>query len=418
MNQLTVITSYPEKGLVHGIKTVGVASYAKNTLLSLSKAFNNKLDIIVLAERLPGQKKNYKEKNITVNRCWQRNSWFLCVQLFKQIKKIKTKKVLIEFEMAMMGNPSKNILLPFLLSALKLIGKEVFIAIHQVVLDFEEMSGHLGTKRKSVKNKLLSLFSRVFFSLTVRLSSKTIVFEEFLKNRLAKISPSKKIFVIPHGVEAQKTTIDKSFARKRLNLKSSDFVVVIFGYLAWYKGTDWLTDRVTSGLSNNPNKNIKLIIAGGPNPNHKGKPFYQKYIENIKNTAKNHPKNITLTGFVEEKNINTYYQAADVMIYPYRTGISSSGPLAMAFTNQRPFLLSNPLSQLLDTKDIAEGMEKLKIKKGDISFSFGKNNFCDKLENIKSNSELQKKLSSLGKQISAKRSWQNIGIMYKKIIYE
>jgi len=418
MNRLAVITSYPEKGLVHGKKTVGVASYAKNTLLSLSRAFKGSLDITVLAEKLPDQKQTYKEKNISVDRCWQRNSWFLYGQLFKKIKKLNSKKILIEFEMSMMGGPAKNIFLPFFIFVLRLMSKEVFVVVHQVVLDFEEMSGHLGTKEKSVKNVILSFSSKLFFSLLVRSSSKTIVFEQFLKERLATISSAKKIIVIPHGVETKVAIGSKAAARKKLNLNSSDFVIAIFGYLAWYKGTDWLIEEVASHLFKNPKEKIKLVVAGGPNPNHKDKGFYQKYIDNIETVAKKFPDNITLTGFIDEKDINFYYQAADIMIYPYRTGMSSSGPLAMAFTNQKPFLLSAPLSQLLNTADIAKQMEGLKIKKENVSFSLNEQYFWDKLGKIKNNSMLQDRLSSLGKRIVADRGWENIGKMYRRAIYE
>jgi glycosyltransferase involved in cell wall biosynthesis len=414
---LIVVSSYPEKGLVHGIKTVGVASYAKNTLLYLSKAFGEKINITVLAEKLPRQENFYKEKNITVNRCWQRNRWTSWYQIFKEIKKQNSKKILFEFEMAMMGDPSKNILLPLFLLILKLSGKKVYVVIHQVVLNFEEMSGHLGIKNKSLKNKALSIFSRLFFSLTVYLSFMTIVFEQFLKDRLAKISSKKKIVVIPHGVEKDRLMINKEKARKKLGYQNSDFIMAIFGYLAWYKGTDWLAEIVSEKIKTNPQTNIRLIIAGGPNPNHKNKSFYQKYLKNLETIAKKHPE-ISITGFVDQKDITAYYQAADVMVYPYRTGMSSSGPLAMAFTNHKPFLVSEPLSQLLDTADIINEMRKSELKKNDLSFSLDEKSFWTKIENLQNNKQLAKKLSLLSEKIAQKRSWKNIGLMYKKLIYE
>jgi len=417
MENLIVVSSYPEKGLVHGIKTVGVASYAKNTLLSLSKAFGEKINITVLAEKLPKQENLYKEKNITVKRCWQRNSWTSWYQIYKEIRKQKCKKILFEFEMAMMGSPAKNIFFPLFLLILKLSGKQVYVVIHQVVLNFEEMSGHLGTKDKSFKNKLLSIFSKLFFSLAVRLSFRTIVFEQFLKDRLATISPMEKIVVIPHGVEKDKITTNKGKARKKFGYKDSDFIMAIFGYLAWYKGTDWLAEIVSEKIKTSPQTNIRLIIAGGPNPNHKNKSFYQKYLKNLETIAKKHPE-ISITGFVDQKDITAYYQAADVMVYPYRTGMSSSGPLAMAFTNHKPFLVSEPLSQLLDTADILNEMRKSELKKNDLSFSLDEKSFWTKIENLQNNKQLAKKLSLLGHEITQSRSWDNIGLMYKKLLYE
>ena len=57
---LLIITSYPPQGHIHAQKTVGIASYTKNTLLALTKAMkkHERLDkITVLAEQLKGEKK-------------------------------------------------------------------------------------------------------------------------------------------------------------------------------------------------------------------------------------------------------------------------------------------------------------------------------------------------------------------------
>ena len=71
---LLVISSYPEKGQIHGTKTVGVGNYTKATLLSLIKK-NPELKIKVLAEIL-GEQEEYTENKIFVNRSWKRRSIF------------------------------------------------------------------------------------------------------------------------------------------------------------------------------------------------------------------------------------------------------------------------------------------------------------------------------------------------------
>ena len=70
---LIVITSYPEKGVVHSAHTVGVASYSKNLLQSIKTQYPQ-LQIIVLAERLAAcQQCEYLDNGIIVRRCWKRN---------------------------------------------------------------------------------------------------------------------------------------------------------------------------------------------------------------------------------------------------------------------------------------------------------------------------------------------------------
>lgn len=413
---LIAISSYPKKGQLHGSGTVGVASYTKNTLLALSKAAKKPPSIVVLAEILPGEEKEYQENNVRVVRCWQRNSWLAYWRILNQLQKSKTKKILIEFEMAMFGNPAINIFFPLLLFILRLIGKETSVVFHQVVLDFGTMTGHFGEKPSVLKIKILSLSSKIFFKLVGIFSNKIIVFEEFLKKRLSTIINSQRIIVIPHGVEPAKEIVNQQKARKDLKIGENDFVLEIFGFIAWYKGTDWLIDQFSNYLEKNPEANLKLIIAGGPNPNHLNKPFYQKYVNSIESMAKKNPKNISIAGFIDEKKIPLFHQAADLMIFPYRTGMSSSGPLALTFTYQKPFLVSQSLAELLETDDISKNLNKLKLSSGEISFSLDRKSFWGKVEAIRNDQTLKEKISKLGRVISNDRSWQNIGRAYYHLL--
>ena len=62
MNKLLVISSYPPKGTLHGNKYSAVASYTKNTLNSIDKASNKKIEYLVLADILD-KSEEYKEDN-------------------------------------------------------------------------------------------------------------------------------------------------------------------------------------------------------------------------------------------------------------------------------------------------------------------------------------------------------------------
>jgi len=451
-SNLIVITSYPEQGLVHGIITVGVASYAKNTLLSLSEAAGGNLNIVVLAEKLSGQKSKYQEKNITVIRCWQRNSWFVYFSLIKNIAKQKAESVLIEFEMAMFGNPAINIPFPAFLLLLRLLRKKTTVVLHQVVLNFDEMSGQIGEKQSGLKTKILSILAKYFYKSILKTASQVIVFEEFLKQRLLGLANLGNIFVVPHGVEIKTILPDQKKSKNKLRLGENDFVIIMFGYLAWYKGTDWLVSTISHYLDHSADKNIdthgqargtlvdpaeggektdqfihglnrgildpvlKLIVAGGPNPNHLDKAYYQKYLRSLDLLAKRHPNNIKITGYVNEKDINSYYQAADLVVFPYRASMSSSGPLAFAYTNRIPFLVSEKLAELFDTKDAYQNLKSLKIKKEQLSFRLDENDFWQKVDCLRNDINLQNKLGDLCKKITISRSWKKIGEQYLKIL--
>src|SRR5258708_1170375 len=83
---LLVISSYPPFGETHNKKVVGIASFTKNTLSSLSRLNEGKFKARVLAEVLDNEK-NYKENNVEVLRVWKRGSIFAFPSLLKKIYK-------------------------------------------------------------------------------------------------------------------------------------------------------------------------------------------------------------------------------------------------------------------------------------------------------------------------------------------
>ncbi|MFA5828633.1 MAG: glycosyltransferase [Candidatus Shapirobacteria bacterium] len=402
---LVVVTSYPPQGQVHGKGTVGVASYAKNTLLAISRQKPN-IQITILAEILPNQPLEYRENNIHVVRCWQRNSFLAFFQILKKISQIPTTNTLIEFEMAMLGSPLLNVFFPLFLLILKVSGKITTVVLHQVVLNFSEISGHIGQKKDSPLNPILSFFAAVFYKLVIKIADRIIVFEQFLKDRLDP--DNSKIVIIPHGVEPKKLYLKPE--------KSSSFTITTFGFLAWYKGTDWIAKTFSDYLDKHPKSRLRLVIAGGPNPNHLDKEYYQEYLKKITVSADKHPTSIVQTGFVNENDIIKYYSESDLIILPYRVGMSSSGPLSLAFTYHKPFMVSAPIAPILKTKDIADSFKLFHLKTNQVTFSLNSKNFFHRLLALKNSPVKLDHLSLLSQKISQSRAWSQIGKMYLKTL--
>lgn len=415
---LIVVSSYPRVGTLRGRDTVGVADYTKQTLTSLPEH----LKILVLAEKLKDEPRVATENNIQVIRCWQRNHPLSLLSIFSHILKSPTKKVLFEFEMAMLGDPWMNLFFVKLLFLLKLFNQKVTVVLHQVVLDFNEMSGHIGQKKNSPLNSILNSLAKIFYRLVTLFSHQIIVFEQFLKDRLDK--NNSKIVVIPHGVEiidAVKVTNgaqrSKAISRKESSTgntftSKNDFVITIFGYLAWYKGTDWIVNTLSSYFDHHPKSKIKLIVAGGPNPNHLDKLYYQKYLSELNNTASKHSQKIQITGFVDEKDIKKIYQVSDLIVLPYRVGMSSSGPLSIAFTHYKAFFVSEKIAPILNTSDINHIFLQHHLSQNAASFSLNSKDFLKKIIQLQKNQKLQHELASISQEISSARSWDNISHQY------
>lgn len=419
---LIVVSSYPRVGTLRGRDTVGVADYTKQTLISLPKHLN----ILVLAEKLKDEPIISTENNIQIIRCWQRNHPLSLLSIFFHIIKSPRNKILFEFEMAMLGNPWMNLFFVKLLLLLKIFQKNVTVVLHQVVLDFNEISGHIGQKKNSQINTLLNLFAKIFYRLVILFSYKIIIFEQFLKDRLDK--NNSKITVIPHGVEMtdnKSETINFSARNERdpqsgspkvvstAKIKlSNNFTITIFGYLAWYKGTDWIVDAFASYFDHHPKSKLKLIVAGGPNPNHLDKPYYQEYLSKLNSTTSKHPQNIQITGFVDEKDIEKYYKQSDLIILPYRVGMSSSGPLSIAFTYHKPFFVSDKIAPILNTSDISHIFQKHSLSPKIVSFSLDSKDLVQKIIRLKNNPKLQQEFTLISREISSARSWNNISQQY------
>jgi len=405
--KLVVITSFPPKGIIHDKSVVGIASYAKNTLLGLKK-YKKELDITVLAEIL-NQKENYEDEDILVKRAWKRASFGIFPRLLKEIFALKdTKDVLIEFEVAMFGDFPHLLPFPVFLLLLKLMGKKITIVSHQVIPDIAALSGHLNLESK-FKTHLLNFCIHSFYRIMLLLAFQTIVFDKTLKDNLSHFGSSTKIKVVPHGVEEFKNPVSRSEACKKLNFSENDFVLLYFGYLAWYKGADWLVDEY---IKLKKDTQIKLIMAGGPNPNHANKTYYQEYIQKIEaECAKN---DIILTGFVKEEDISLYFQASDLIVLPYRTLMSASGPLSIAFSFQKPFLVSEALAPMFETEDIKEVLDELKIDKNDLIFS---SDFKDKIKKFQTEPDFGKKTEELSKVLAQKRNWNEIGKTYYETLF-
>lgn len=412
MKKIVFITSYPEKGLTHGKKTVGVASYAKNTVNSI-RNLDNKSKIFVLAEKLDGQAQNYRENGINIVRCWKRNSLLFPFQIVSQLIKIKPNISVLEYEMAMLGNPIMNVFVPCLLIVSKVMKTKNVIVIHQVVDNFSQMHGHMGMKKDSTKIKLLNIVSRIFYKIILTISDKAIVFEEFLKERLSEHGNADRICVIPHGVEKIQNIPSKQKARKQLGISNDELVLISFGYLAWYKGSDWLAKKADKLIKKN--KKIRVIFAGGPNPNHADKEHYNSYISKINHLADRSNGKLSITGYVEEKDISIYYSASDLVVLPYRANMSSSGPLSICFSTGKPFLISKPLSPYNNTADFANSLTKSSLNMEDLTFSLSGNDFENKIIKLHNDRLKLNKIEMISSQLAKSRSWENIAKEYLTI---
>jgi glycosyltransferase involved in cell wall biosynthesis len=117
--------------------------------------------------------------------------------------------------------------------------------------------------------------------------------------------------------------IGKSENRKRLNLNEKDFVYLFFGELKPYKGLDNLLKMYAEIAQ----PNDRLIIAG--------KSYDPAYFTTIKQMADAIPSVTLYHRFIEDNEVQVFFNAADVVVLPF-VRIDHSGSVDLAMSFQKP----------------------------------------------------------------------------------
>ncbi|MFA5770065.1 MAG: glycosyltransferase [Patescibacteria group bacterium] len=392
-NKIIIISSYPEKNQIHGSKTVGGASYTKNLLIKM-KRNNPDLSITVLAEMLNRDTESYKEKEIRIERIWKRNSPTKILTMIGKVFKNPIKRILISYEINMMGGVLTNIIFLISLLALKVTGKDIYFLPHQVPGNFGDL------EQNKFKIAFLNLFKNLFFIYVSLISKEVIVFEDKFKEFLPL---NKNASVIPLAIE-KKQLIDQDYARSKLGLDKNSFYILFFGFLSPYKGIDRLLNIYKPNFG-------KLIVAGDTNPNHTSIIKYMEFVSNVKKEARE--KDAIVTGFVKENEIDLYFAACNLVILPYRMFFSSSYPMALAFTANKPVLFSKPLEGYFQSEDFKSALIDSGLTKDQFIFDFNSKNLSKKINFLKKNNN---KTTKFIKHIKNNRSWENIIYKFSKLL--
>lgn len=410
---LLVVSTYPPQGSLHGNKFSAVARYTKSTLLSMGKNFSFE----VLADKLPGEKDQYQEENVKVWRCWERGSQFLLFEIFRKILAFGRREILFCFEWGMFGRNLLNLVfLPLFLIILRLTGRKIYFVSHGVLLDYNQVAPQLGDQSKSWKIKFGTFGLRTLYFFILLCSQKVVVFEEYLREELLGLfNCSNKIVTIPHGVDRSGEIFSKNEAKKKLGLKENQIILISFGFLVWYKGSDWLIQTLARFFEKHPNSKLKLLMVGGESQIHKKDPIYINYLNQLYKFEKQFPEKIKITGFVPEDKIGLYFSAADLVILPYRVLVSASGPLSFVFSYKKAFLLSDRLKGYVFGEDFRESLAKFGLKFEEISFPLEEVKFVERVESVIGNQKRLEEIKNLSGDLCQKRSWPIIGKRYQKL---
>jgi len=110
-----------------------------------------------------------------------------------------------------------------------------------------------------------------------------------------------------------------------------------------------------------------------------------------------------------------YFAAADLVILPYRTFMSSSGPLSVAFSYGKPFIVSKNLSSYFDSSDFRLALKEVGLKRDTLVFSLRSDSLAKKVQAMSNHHTLQK-AASLAQIMAERRNWETLAAEYNQAV--
>jgi glycosyltransferase involved in cell wall biosynthesis len=217
----------------------------------------------------------------------------------------------------------------------RLLGKRILFTAHNV-----------NAGKRDGTDSWLNRFTLAF---QYRIVDKIFVHTEKMKCELMeefKVS-SQKIVVIPFGINktVPNTGLTKEQARSRLGIGQDRKTLLFFGYIAPYKGLEYLIDAFN--IVQKSEENYHLIIAGKPK---NCASYWSQIVTKLKSDGVMERTTLNMD-YIADEDVERYFKAADVLVLPY-TFIFQSGVLLLSYGFGLPVIAADVGSL---RQDVLEG---------------------------------------------------------------
>lgn len=217
---------------------------------------------------------------------------------------------------------------------------------------------------------------------------------------LKHYSPNAPMLYTPHPLyDIFGKIVARERALKQLGLSPVYRYLLFFGFIRDYKGLDWLLEAFgDEKLRKFP---VKLIIAGE---------FYtpsEKYLQIIKERQLSDYV-ILRTDFIADKEVASYFGAADMVVQPYKSA-TQSGVTQIAFHYNKPMLVTDVggLGEIVPDGKVGYVVKPCAEAISEAIFDFYEN---DRIEAFTKNVIGEKEKFSWGTMV------ETIEILFEKII--
>lgn len=310
-----LVSLYPPPGRRHAGRS-GVASYTANLAHALA---GRGARVTVIAPEEDGCPTSSMDGDVLVERRFRLGPAAL-PQAARAVRELNGAVVHLQFELFLYGGPMSA---PGLAPGLAAMRRPV-VTLHQVVDPRAIDRSFVRHHRVRAPVPVARAGARALLRGVPRLAERTIVHEP----AFARVVPRSR--VVPHGVEELRAP-DRERARRDLGLDDRP-TVLCFGFLAPYKGLEAALEAAEIA-----GDAFRLVVAGGEHPRMGGDGYAEALRSRWGGVAR-------FTGYVPEEDIQRWFAASDLALFPYPSPFSSSGALALALGYGTPVLLSEPLA--------------------------------------------------------------------------
>ena len=250
---------------------------------------------------------------VSVNECWEFNSYANIFTIVKAILKEKPDAVLFNLQFVKFGDKkipaALGLLLPMIL---KMLGCNTVVLLHNILEQVD--LANAGFTSNKIAQKIYNFIGTTLTSCILKADTVAVTINKYVDVLNAKYKTN-NVALIPHGSfeTPQSVSFDLPVGPKK---------VMAFGKFGTYKKVEILIEAIE--LIRQTNKEpIEVVIAGTDSPNTPG------YLQSVQEKYA-HVKGLTFTGYVEENDVERIFTESTIVAFPYTSTTGSSGVLHQA----------------------------------------------------------------------------------------
>lgn len=326
--KLAFVTSYPPS-------KVTLNEYAFHLVKSFRKQ-NELTELILLTDRTSKAKDlNFEEEGckVTVKECWSFNSYKNIFSILKVINQVKPEAILFNLQFMKFGDNKLPAALGLCLPLICKIKEIPTIVLLHNILELVDLK-KAGFTSNNTLEYLYNYIGTKLTQLILKVDLVAVTMNKY-STTLSNKYKCKNVKVIPHGTFELPPKPSPKLIHNPLK-------IMTFGKFGTYKKVEYLIEAVEI-VRKRTNKVLEIVIAGTDNPNALG------YLDNVKEKYSN-IKNVTFTGYVQEKDVEKIFNDSAVVVFPYTSTTGSSGVLHQAGSYGKAVIMPNlgDLSILID----------------------------------------------------------------------